>query len=82
MPDYHVAENVDRPKLSTAMKPADAFALAMKNEEDAMNHYTNLAAAVSDAEMKKIFHELAAMEKEHKFSMEKAFVDIGYPEVW
>ena len=82
VPDYHVAEKVDRPKLSTSMKPADAFALAMKNEEDAMNHYTQLSESVSDPQMKKIFQELASMEREHKLSMERAFVDVGYPEVW
>jgi rubrerythrin len=82
VPDYHVSEKVERPRLSTSMKPADAFALAMKNEEEAMNHYTHLAEAVSDAEMKRVFQELAAMEREHKLAMEKAFVDVGYPEVW
>jgi len=82
VPDYHVSEKVDRPKLSTSMKPADAFALAMKNEEDAMNQYKNLAAVVSDTELKKVFQELAAMEREHKLAMENAFVDVGYPEVW
>ena len=30
--DYKVAETVDKPELSTDMKPADAGALAMKNE--------------------------------------------------
>jgi rubrerythrin len=82
VPDYRVSEHVERPRLSTAMKPADALALAMKNEEEAMNHYTRLADSVSDTEMKRVFYELAAMEREHKFSMEKAFVDIGFPEVW
>jgi rubrerythrin len=31
---------------------------------------------------KKLFYELAAMERGHKSKMESAFVDIGYPEVW
>jgi rubrerythrin len=80
--DFKVSETVDRPKLSTDMKPADAIALAMKNEEDAMRQYGELAAACSDPEKKKVFLDLAAMEKGHKLKMEKAFVDIGYPEVW
>jgi rubrerythrin len=82
VPDYHISEKVERPKLSTAMKPADAFALALKKEEDAMNHYKNLAAAVSDKALKKVFQELSAMEREHKIAMENAFMDVGYPEVW
>ncbi len=64
------------------MKPADAIALAMKNEEEAMKQYSVLADACSDHDLKNVFLDLAAMEREHKFKMEKAFVDIGYPEVW
>lgn len=37
---------------------------------------------VINEEQKKIFLELAEMEREHKAKMESAFVDIGYPEVW
>jgi rubrerythrin len=80
--DYRVSETVAAPKVSADMKPADAFALAVKKEEEAMNHYTALAEGCRDAEQKKIFLDLAAMERGHKFRMENAFVDIGYPEVW
>jgi len=64
------------------MKPADAIALAMKKEEEAMNLYLSLAESCKDEAQKQIFKDLAAMERGHKFKMEKAFVDIGYPEVW
>jgi len=80
--DFKVSETVADPKVSDQMKPADAIALAMKNEENAMNHYNSLADNSLDPEQKKIFRELASMELEHKTRMEKAFVDIGYPEVW
>ncbi len=80
--DYKVAETVDEIPLTTDLKPADAFALAMKKEEAAMAHYSRLADACTDPAQEKIFHDLAAMEREHKLKMEKAFVDIGYPEVW
>ncbi len=80
--DYKVAETVEKPKLSTDMKPADAIALAMKNEEEAMKQYTDLAEACLDPSQKKVFLDLAAMERGHKFLMEKAFVDIGYTEIW
>ena len=80
--DYKVAETIGKPKLSTDMKPADAIALAMKNEEEAMKQYNVLADTCSDPDLKNVFLDLAAMEREHKFKMEKAFVDIGYPEVW
>jgi len=80
--DYKIAETVDKPKLSTDMKPADAIALAMKNEEEAMKQYTDLAEACLDPRQKEEFLDLAAMERGHKLKMEKAFVDIGYTELW
>ena len=46
--DYKVAETVDEPELSMAMKPADAFALAMKKEEAAMKQYTGMAEMCAD----------------------------------
>ncbi len=82
IPDFKVSETVEKPKVSGEMRPADAIAIAMKNEEEAMNHYKQLADACIDTEQKRVFQELAAMEMEHKNRMEKAFVDIGYPEVW
>lgn len=80
--DYKVAETIDEPRLSLEMKPADAIALAMKKEERAMKEYTRLAEACSDDGQKKVFVDLAAMERGHKLQLEQMFVDIGYPEVW
>ncbi len=80
--DHKVSETMDAPELSMDMKPADAFALAMKKEEEAMVQYTTLADECPDADKKKIFLDLAAMERGHKRKMEDAFVDVGYPEVW
>ncbi len=82
VPDFHLAETEPTPTVEPHMKPIDAFGLAMKNEETAMRLYMSIAEATSDPGKKKIFQELATMEREHKHKMEKAFVDIGYPEVW
>lgn len=82
VPDFHVSDTIETPKLSIDMKPADAFALAIKKEEEAMDHYTQMAESAVDDEIKRTFLELAAMEREHKMKMENAFVDIGFPEVW
>jgi rubrerythrin len=81
-PDFKVAETIETPIPSVDMRPADALALAVKNEEIAMKHYNELAAACSDAEQAAVFEELAAMERDHKHQMETAFMDVGYPEVW
>jgi len=80
--DYKVAETVETPELSMDMKPADAFALAMKKEEEAMKQYTEMANLCDDEEKRQVFLDLAAMERDHKLKMEAAFTDVGYPEVW
>lgn len=80
--DYKVAETLDAPALSMEMKPADAFALAMKKEEAAMKQYTAMARMCDDDGKRQVFLDLAAMERDHKLKMESAFIDIGYPEVW
>ncbi len=80
--DYKVAETVDEPELSMDMRPADAFALAMKKEEAAMKQYTEMAGMCDDDGKRQVFLDLAAMERDHKLKMESAFIDIGYPEVW
>ncbi len=80
--DYHVSEEIDAPPLSTDMKPADAIALAMKKEEEAMVQYTQMAESCPEPEKKRVFLDLVAMEQGHKQRMENAFVDIGFPEVW
>jgi rubrerythrin len=80
--DFGISETVSEPTLSADMQPADAVALAMKKEEAAMRQYTQMADACNDGAQRKVFLELAAMEREHKTKMEAAFVDIGYPEVW
>jgi rubrerythrin len=80
--DYKVAETMDEPELSMAMKPADAFALAMKKEEAAMKQYSEMAEMCDDDAKRQVFLDLAAMERDHKLKMESAFIDIGYPEVW
>ena len=80
--DFKVAESVAAPALSTRMKPADAIALAMQREAEAVRQYTEMADACPDPEGKAVFLDLAAMERDHKHKMETAFVDIGYPEVW
>jgi rubrerythrin len=80
--DYKVAEAEDRPKLSFDMSPKDAFQLAMKKEQQAMETYLDLAAQCTDNEFKKLYEELAGMEKGHKRQLEELFINVAYPEDW
>jgi rubrerythrin len=82
IPDYKVSETVAKPKLSMQMKPADAIALAMKNEEEAMNMYKDLADSSSDKEQKNLFMNLSNMEKSHKAQLEDLYTNMAFPEVW
>ena len=80
--DYKISESVDKPKLSISMSPADAIGLAMKNEEEAMQMYSELAKASADKEQKEMFDSLARMEQGHKVKLEGLYSDMAYPEVW
>lgn len=80
--DYKIAETIDKPKLSTEMDFSDAIALAIKQEEEAMDMYSNLAKACLDDEEKQLFLGLEDMERMHKTRLEKLFLEVGYSEVW
>jgi|WetSurMetagenome_2_1015567.scaffolds.fasta_scaffold689942_2 rubrerythrin len=80
--DYHVAESEDRPQLSFDMSPKDAFQLAMKKEQEAMEAYEYLAAQCTKIEFKNLYRQLAGMEKAHKTKLENLFINAAYPEDW
>ncbi|MBU1342393.1 MAG: ferritin family protein [Proteobacteria bacterium] len=80
--DYKISETIDMPEVSENMDLKNAIGLAMKNEELAMQKYQKLARDCDDLELKSIFNNLAAMEKDHKYKMEQSFVNVAYPEVW
>jgi len=80
--DYKISEAVELPKLSMTMKPADAVALAMKKEEEAMKVYSSLATATNDPEKQRVFASLAQMEEGHKIRMEGLYNQTAFPEVW
>lgn len=80
--DYGVSATVERPEITENMTLADAFAIAMKNEENAMKMYQKLANDCSDAAIKKIFQDLAVMEQGHKHKMETSYTEVAFPEAW
>ena len=80
--DFKVSETIEMPEVNADMDLKGAIGIAMKNEELAMKKYTALAANCEDAKLKKVFLDLASMERDHKFKMENNFVDVAYPEIW
>ena len=80
--DYKVAESVEMPALTPELKPVEGLVIAIKKELEAMQMYTGLANATDDAEQKKLFMELAAMERGHKARLEDIYTNMAFPEAW
>jgi rubrerythrin len=80
--DYKVGDSIPTPPLTPDMKPIDGLVVAIKKELAAMQMYSQLANASDDAEVKKLFTELAAMERGHKTRLEDIYVNMAFPEAW
>ena len=80
--DFKVSETIEIPEVNEDMDLKAAIGIAMKNEEIAMKQYTALAENFDEEQLKAVFLDLAAMEREHKFKIEQNFVDVAYPEAW
>lgn len=80
--DYKVAESVEKPPLTVDMSFADAMAIAMKNEQEAMDMYKQLADACIDKKEKDIFLGLMDMETLHKTRLEEIYTNAAAAEVW
>jgi len=80
--DYKIADTVKTPALSAELKPLDGIVLAIKKELEAMQMYTQLAEAQTDAEQKLLFTDLAAMERGHKARLEDIYTNMAFPESW
>ena len=80
--DYKVGDSLKTPALSMDLKPIDGLVLAIKKELQAMSMYTQLASANVDPEQKKMFTELATMERGHKARLEDLYVEMAFPEAW
>ncbi len=80
--DYKVADTIKLKPLSADLKPIEGMGLAINKELEAMQMYTRLAGASTDAAQKTIFTELANMERGHKARLEDIYVNMAFPESW
>lgn len=80
--DYKVADTLPSPPLTTDLKPLDGLVIAIRKELEAMQMYTQLANANDDAAQKKIFTELASMERGHKARLEDIYTNMAFSESW
>jgi len=80
--DYKVTDELPAPALTPDLKPVEGLLIAIKNELDAMQMYTQLAKVSADKAQKKVFLDLAAMERGHKKKLEDLYTNMAFPEVW
>ena len=80
--DYKVGDSIPTPALTPDMKPVDGLVVAIKKELAAMQMYTQLANNSDDAEVKKLFTDLATMERGHKTRLEDIYVNTAFAEAW
>ncbi len=80
--DYKVADSLETKALTPDMKPLDGLVLAIRRELEAMQMYSQLAALSDDAAQKKLFTELASMERGHKARLEDIYTNMAFPESW
>ena len=80
--DYKIVDALATPSLTADLKPVEGIIIAIKNELEAMQMYTQLANASADKAQKKIFLELASMERGHKSKLEDIYTNMAFPEVW
>ena len=80
--DFQVAEQQAEPPFSFDMSPREALQLAIKKEQKSAEVYRHMAGASREPEFKRIYTELAEMERGHKVRLEELFVNAAYPESW
>lgn len=80
--DYRVVDALSTPSLTADLKPLEGLVIAIKGELEAMQMYTQLANASSDAAQKNVFLELASMERGHKSRLEDIYTNMAFPEAW
>lgn len=80
--DFKVGDSLKTPALTPDMKPLEGLVIAIKKELEAMSMYTQLANASMDAATKKLFTDLASMERGHKARLEDLYTEMAFPEVW
>jgi rubrerythrin len=80
--DYKIVDALAMPPLTADLKPVEGLIIAIKNELEAMQMYTQLANASTDEAQKNIFLELASMERGHKSKLEDIYTNMAFPEVW
>ena len=74
--DYKIVDTLPTPPLTADLKPVEGLVIAIKNELEAMQMYTQLANLSTDTEQKFLFNQLANMESGHKARLEDLYTKV------
>jgi len=78
--DYKIAEKLDQPEISPAMKLKDTFLLAANREKASHEFYLSLAQIHPAGEVQRLLEELAAQELGHKQRVEFLYTEVAFPQ--
>jgi rubrerythrin len=78
----HLVEKFGTPDFSQEMSPADAFLLAARKEQLAVEFYENWGRLYPEGPERDLLFRLAEIERRHKAKVEAMFTNAAFPEVW
>ncbi len=78
--DYHIAEHLDQPEISTQMDLPAVFLLAANREKEAYEFYQKLACLHLAGEPRSLLEKLANEELEHKRNVEEMYTEVAFPQ--
>jgi len=77
-----LVESLGSPDFTAEMAPADAFLLAAKKEQLAVQFYETWARLYPDGPERNLLLSLAEIERRHKMKVEDLFTNAAFPEAW
>ena len=78
--DYKIAEHLDQPEVTPAMKLEDVFLLAANREKASHEFYLGLAEVHPPGQVRKLLEELALQELKHKQKVEFLYTEVAFPQ--
>ncbi|MEA2029999.1 MAG: ferritin family protein [candidate division Zixibacteria bacterium] len=73
--DMKIGDSLVEINLSAEIDYQDALIIAMKSEKNSYRLYTQIAEAIDDSDLKKLFLDLAQEEAKHKLRFETEYDD-------
>ena len=75
-------ESLGSPDFTAEMSPSEAFLLAAKKEQLAVEFYANWAGLYPGGPERDLLLGLSEIERRHKLKVEDMFANAAFPEAW